>query len=81
MAGLMKRGVIYYAIYRINGKEHRKSLETDDLRLAKAKLRKLENALDLGEDSPSPTKTPLPSILEEYASCLTVWESFPMVTS
>lgn len=70
MAGLMKRDGIYYAIYRTNGKEHRKSLETDDPKLAKAKLRKLEDALDMGVDSPFPTKTPLPHILEEYATYL-----------
>lgn len=64
MAGLYRRGNTYYAIYYVGGKKHRKSLETDEPRMAKAKLRELESALDGGNDAPFPTKTPIPEILE-----------------
>jgi len=33
MAGLLKRGKIYHATYRLGGRERRKSLETDSYRV------------------------------------------------
>ena len=66
MAGIYRRGTTYYAMYYIGTKKHRKSLETDDLKVAKARLRKLEDELDSGSDTPFPTKTPIPVILEAY---------------
>lgn len=66
MAGIYRRGTTYYAMYYIGTKKHRKSLETDDLRLAKARLRKLEDSLDAGSDSPFPTKTTIPVVLEAF---------------
>jgi hypothetical protein len=68
MASLKKRGKIYYAQYYVGGKERRKSLETENLQIAKAKLRKLEDSLQRGSPAPFPTKTPLPDILEAYAA-------------
>ena len=66
MAGIYLREKTYYALYYIGGKKHRKSLETDDLRIAKAKLRDIESAIDSGSDTPFPTKTPIPEVLESF---------------
>lgn len=66
MAGIYRRGSTYYAMYYIGTKKHRKSLDTDDMKIAKARLRKLEDELDAGSDTPFPTKTPIPVILEAY---------------
>lgn len=66
MAGIYRRGTTYYAMYYIGAKKYRKSLETDDLKLAKARLRKLEDELDAGSDTPFPTKTSIPVVLEAY---------------
>ncbi|QXE85577.1 tyrosine-type recombinase/integrase [Geomonas nitrogeniifigens] len=66
MAGIYRRGTTYYAMYYIGAKKHRKSLDTDDLKIAKARLRKLEDELDAGSDTPFPTKTSIPVVLEAY---------------
>ena len=66
MAGLYQRGSTYSAVFYVGGNKHRKSLETDDLRLAKAKLREIENELDAGSDNPFPTKTPIPEVLDSF---------------
>ena len=66
MAGIYRRGSTYYAMYYIGSKKYRKSLETDDLKVAKARLRKLEDELDAGSDTPFPTKTSIPVVLEAY---------------
>jgi len=66
MASLLKRGKKYYAQYYLGGKPRRVSLATESLQLAKEKLRQLESSLARGEDSPLPTKTRLPDILDEY---------------
>lgn len=66
MAGIYRRGTTYYAMYYIGTKKHRKSLDTDDMKIAKARLRKLEDELDAGSDTPFPTKTSIPVVLEAY---------------
>ncbi|TSK05046.1 MAG: tyrosine-type recombinase/integrase [Geobacter sp.] len=66
MAGLYRRGTTYYAMYMLGTKKVRKSLETDDIKVAKAKLRKIEDSLDAGSDTPFPTKTPIPVVLEAF---------------
>jgi hypothetical protein len=45
-----------------NGKEIRKSMETDTRQLAKAELRKIEDVLDAGVDSPLPSNECISSI-------------------
>ena len=66
MAGLLKRGKIFYAVYRMGGREIRASLETDSKQLAKEKLRQLESSLARGQSNPLPSKTSLPEILTAY---------------
>ena len=66
MAGLFKRGKIYYAVYYVGGKERRKSLGTTSYQVAKTKLRKLESSIDSGKENQQPTKTPLPDIVSAY---------------
>ncbi len=70
MAGLQKRGRIYYAIYRAGGRERRKSLETDSYQVARARLRKIETSLARGGDGGLPTKTPLHEIVQAYCQFL-----------
>jgi hypothetical protein len=48
MAGMIKRGKTYYAVYTEAGKERRRSLETGARQLAKERLRRLESRLDAG---------------------------------
>ena len=66
MAGLIKRGKVFYAVYYVGGEQKRTSLNTDSRQLAKEKLRKLESALFRDDDNPFPTKSPLDNILEKY---------------
>ena len=66
MAGLYKRNGVYYAKYYLGRKPTRVSLKTGDPRIAKAKLRNIEDALDRGDDSPLPTRTPLEQAITAY---------------
>jgi hypothetical protein len=66
MGGLIKRGSIYYALYYVEKKQKRISLETDCLQVAKKKLRQLESALYHGNDNPLPTKTPIANMITAY---------------
>jgi hypothetical protein len=66
MAGLYKRGEIYYAMYFIGSKKHRVSLQTDSLQMAKEKVRQIESALIRGEESPLPTRTPIKDVVNAY---------------
>lgn len=66
MAGLSKRGTMYYAIYNVAGKERRRSLNTSSYQLAKERLRKLESTLACGGEEELPTKTRLRDIVEAY---------------
>ncbi len=67
MAGLIKRGKIYYIQWYVGKKEKRRSLRTDSLQIAKEKLRQLESARHRGEESPFPTRTKIADILSLYA--------------
>ncbi len=66
MAGLIKRGNIYHALYYVGKKQKRVSLETSNLQLAKEKLRQIESSLYRGGDSPLPTKTPIATVVANY---------------
>src|SRR5690242_20599449 len=66
MAGLHKRGNVYYALFYVGKKQKRVSLETDSLQLAKEKVRQLESALYRGNDNPLPTKTPIADVVTDY---------------
>jgi hypothetical protein len=52
--------------YYVGGKELRKSLDTDNLQLAKEKLRQFESAQLRSDDSPLPTRTPIPQVVQAY---------------
>jgi hypothetical protein len=66
MAGLIKRGTVYYAVYYVGKSQKRVSLDTGSLQLAREKLRQLESARFRGADSPLPTKTSLSQIIDRY---------------
>ncbi len=66
MAGLMKRGKTYYAVYRVAGKERRRSLETGSCQIAKERLRKIESSLAQGGEDDLPTRTRIDEIVEAY---------------
>ena len=66
MAGLFKRNGIYYAKFYAGRNPTRVSLKTDDPRLAKAKLSRIEMALAQGNDSPLPSKTPIEQAITAY---------------
>jgi hypothetical protein len=60
----------YYIQYSISGKVRRVSTQTTSLELAKEKLRQVESAQLRGDDSPLPTRSPLPQILAVYVQHL-----------
>ncbi len=66
MASLLKRGKTYYAQYCVGGKAKRVGLGTTSLQLAREKVRQIESSLLRQDDSPVPTRTRIPEILEEY---------------
>ena len=66
MAGLIKRGKIYYIQWYIGKNEKRRSLRTDCLQIAKEKLRQFESAQVRGDELPLPTRTKIADILSLY---------------
>lgn len=66
MAGLIKRGSTYYAVYYVAKKQKRVSLETESLQVAKEKLRHLESSLYRGDAHHFPTKTPIGDVVADY---------------
>ena len=67
MASLKKRGDSYYLQFYLPGKKQQRiNLHTDSLQIAKEKLRKFESAKARGNDSPLPTRTSIPQVLEAY---------------
>jgi integrase len=65
MACLYKRRKQYWASYYLNGRQVQKSLHTDNERVARNKLRKLEYELSIG-DLPQASRLPLPALLETF---------------
>jgi hypothetical protein len=68
MASLRKRGSNFYVSYYVSGKERRLSRDTDNLQLAKEKLRRFESAQLRGDDSPLPTRTPIAQAVQAYVN-------------
>ncbi len=66
MAGLLRRKKIYYVTYKVGGREHRRSLKTDSLQVAKEKKRQLESRLVRDTDNLFPTKTPVAEVVNDY---------------
>ncbi len=71
MASLIKRGKRYYAQYCVAGKAKRVSLDTDNLQIAKEKVRQLESAMARHDDIPIPMRTRLPELLRPSPSLRT----------
>lgn len=66
MASIYLRGEMYWILYRENGKNIQKSLNTKDKTVAKFKKNEIENKLALGE-SPLPSDVSLNDMRETYA--------------
>ena len=66
MASLKKRGQTYYIQHYIAGKQHRISLQTSLLQVAKEKVRLYESAQFRGDKNLLPTKTPLAEIVNAF---------------
>ena len=70
MASLKKRGKTYYAQYYIGTQQIRKNLYTENLQIAKEKLRQLESALYRQVDIPLPTRTTVEKVVGDYVDHL-----------
>jgi integrase len=68
MASLRKRGSCFYLSYYVGGREIRKSLDTDNLQIAKERLRQFESAQLRGDNIPLPTRTPIADVVTAYVS-------------
>ena len=75
MAGLIKRGKIYYAMYYIGNSKHRVSLKTDSKQIAKDKIRQIESKLAQGQNNPFPTKTSLADIVNAFVEHIRTYKT------
>lgn len=66
MAGLIRRGNVYYLQYRVGGREKRVSLETDSKKVAQEKRRQFESAQARGLEHLLPTRTPISELVGAY---------------
>jgi len=68
MASLYRRDGVWYMKYNVPGriKPIRKSLDTKDKRLARAKMEEKMSAINSGDSSPFPTRTPISDVLESF---------------
>lgn len=66
MAGLIRRGKKFYALYYVAKEQKRVCLHTESLQVAKEKKRQLESAMVRGDDNPLPTKTPTENVVAAY---------------
>jgi hypothetical protein len=66
MAGLIKRGDVFYVQWYAGRKEKRRSLRTNCLQVAKEKLRQFESARVRGDELPLPTRTNVVDIVSRY---------------
>jgi hypothetical protein len=67
MAGLIKRGNIFYIQWYVGKKEKRRSLRTSNLQIAKERKRQFESAQLRGDELPLPTRTDITEIITRYA--------------
>jgi len=75
MAGLYKRGKTFWVDYRIEGKLVRKSLGTQNERVARSKFKRLEYELSLG-DLEVASEIPLAVLLEAFCQHLIATRTF-----
>ena len=75
MACLYKRRTQYWVSYYLNGRQVQKSLHTDDPRIARDKLRKIDYELSLG-DLPQASRLHLPTLLEEFCGHLKTRQTY-----
>lgn len=70
MASLVQRPAsrVYYIQFYVSSKLRRVSTGTTSLQLAKEKLRQFESAQARGEDSPLPTRTPIPAVIDAFVA-------------
>ncbi len=68
MASIYQRGGTWYIKYYVLGSTRPiiKSLQTTDKKVAEAKMAEKVTSLNLGDDSPFPTKTPISEVLESF---------------
>jgi hypothetical protein len=66
VASLKKRGWIFYVQYYLSGEQRRVSTDTDNLQIAKEKLRPFESAGMRGYLNLLPTKTPIADVVTAY---------------
>lgn len=66
MAGLYKRGPVYWIIYYEGGRKIQKSLKTKDRTVAKFKKNEIENQLSLGDSPLSLNDTTARKALDDY---------------
>ncbi len=66
MACLKKRNKTYYAQIYVTGQQRRVCLGTNNLQIAKEKLRQIETRQAMGSENPLPTRTPIGEIVERY---------------
>ena len=69
MACLYKRRKQYWVSYYLNGRQVKKSLHTDDPRIARDKIRKIEHELPTG-NLPETSRFPLPTLLDAFCGHL-----------
>jgi integrase len=70
MASLKKRNGKFYIQHYAAGRQQRVALHTDNLQLAKEKLRQFESADLRGQDNPLPTRTPIAQVLTAYVAAI-----------
>ena len=75
MVCLYKRRKQYWVRYYLNGWQVQKSLRTDDLRIARDKLREIKCELSLG-GLPQARRIPLPAILETFCAYLKTKQTY-----
>lgn len=70
MASIYKRGRVWWVHYVVGGTSVCKSLKTNDERVALSKKKRLE-ALDITEQLPQPSNTPIEPFLQSFCEFLT----------
>jgi integrase len=66
VASLKKRGSVFYIQYYLGGQQRRVSTDTDNLQIAKEKLRQFESAQVQGDLNPLSARTPIADVVAAY---------------